>query len=355
MRHKGGRFSLLIVAVLALAVPGCPPPPDHGINNVPRGPKPKDNRPTGEIVRVIHDNEVKLNRALWSSNVAVVAHISDQKGKEHVYNLEGTLLFQRPRNLLINLRPGIGDNVMQVGSNETEYWAWVEPELEQMWWGHHDNVGKPCSQDVFVNPSELVAAMGIGLPSSQSGLLGPFRKNGKHSDLLEYGRQLADGSTRLAQEYRVMRVPPYLVDIVIFYDELGRRAMTASLGDYREAWDAGPLIAHEISVIWPVENNKMSIKIGSFKSFDESKVKPDAFVRPTDSPPLPESVYAHMIQVDADCDLPDRSTDDARQPSGWYGDGTPYYGPIDLHAWPGDDAAHETVNDEESAQSPETP
>lgn len=356
MNRNCGRNAILLAATLTCVLAGCDQrgktrPPVN-----PPTPKPLPDRKTSEIVRVIHDNEAKLNRALWSSNVVVVAHITDKKGDEHTYNLEGTLLFQKPRNLLINLRPGIGDNVMQVGSNENEYWAWIEPEINQMWWGRHENAGKPCSDEVFVNPNELVAAMGIGLPSSKSGLIGPLRKNGNQSDLLDYGRVLSDGRYKLEQEYRVMRVPPYLVDVVVFYDDYGRHAMTASLEDYREAWDGGPLIAHAVSVIWPRDNNKLTITIGSFKSFDESKVKPNAFARPTESPPLPESVYANIIQVDADCDRPNRpvgqSTD---QPTGWYSDGTPYYGPVEINSWPGDEAAREFQQDDEPAQQPEAP
>lgn len=359
MTQHGGRYSALLASALTIVIAGCvdngDKPPIRDTN-----PRPITNRSTDEIVRTIRANESLLNQALWSSNVAVVARITDRKGDEHSYNLEGTMLFQRPRNLLINLRPGIGANVMQVGSNETEYWAWIEPELSQMWWGRHENAGRPCSREVFVNPNELVAAMGIGLPTASSGLIGPMRKNGNRSDLLDYGRQLPDGRYRLAQEYRVMRVEPYLVDVVVFYDELGRQAMTASLEDYREAWDGGPLIAHAVSVIWPQDKNKLSIKVGSFKNFDESKVKPGAFARPNDSPPLPPSVFANIIQVDADCDRAaigetNFESSDGDQPTGWYSDGTPYYGPVELRAWPGDDAAREFQEDDTSAQPPEAP
>lgn len=356
IRH-GGRCTYILIALLAMLCAGCPTPPE---------PPPIDNRPTrvvertdAEIVDTIQANEAKLNQALWSSNVAVVAHITDAKREEHSYNLEGTMLFQRPRNLLINLRPGIGGTVMQVGSNNDEYWAWIEPELSQMWWGRQANANKPCTKDVFVNPSELVAAMGIGLPSANSGLMGPIRKFGKTSDLLHYVRQTDSGAFKLVQEYRVMRNPPYLVDVVIFYDEYGRKAMTASLEDYREAWDGGPLIAHRVSVIWPIENNKLSLEVGSFKNFDESKVKANAFTRPTDSPPLPASVYENIVQVDADCDRPGRS-DSTIEPTGWYSDGTPFYGPVHTDEWPGDDApalrdANVDLDDSTSARPPEAP
>ncbi|MCB9851704.1 MAG: hypothetical protein H6819_01310 [Phycisphaerales bacterium] len=357
MTRIGERYSYVIIAALAMLCTGCPTPPEHPpIDNHPR---PEINRSDDEIVRTIRANEAKLNQALWSTSVAVVAHITDAKRVEHSYNLEGTMLFQRPRNLLINLRPGIGGTVMQVGSNDNEYWAWIEPELSQMWWGRQEYANKPCTKDVFVNPSELVAAMGIGLPSADSELIGPARKSLRTTDALEYMRKRSSAGYKLVQEYRVMRVPPYLVDVVIFYDEYGRKAMTASLEDYREAWEGGPLIAHKVSVIWPIENNKLSLEVGSFKNFDENKVKANAFTRPTDSPPLPASVYENIVQVDADCDQPSRS-DSTIEPTGWYNDGTPYYGPVDTDEWPGDNApalrdANDDLDNSTSARPPEAP
>ncbi len=357
MMMRQTRFYALAMFFLLAFVVGCPQPPEPPIITGPE-PRIERARTDQEILDTIRANEAKLNRALWSSNVAVVAHINDRKGDEHTYNLEGTMLFQRPRNLLINLRPGIGDNVMQVGSNETEYWAWIEPELSQMWWGRHEHAGKACADDVFVNPSELVAAMGIGLPRD---MIGPLRKSGKHSDLLHYGRQNEDGAYQLTQEYRVMREPPYLVNVVIFYDEFGRKAMTASLDDFKAAWEGGPLIAHKVSVIWPLDKNKLSLKVGSFKNFDESKIKANAFARPIDSPPLPAGVFANMSQVDAACDRPGNPARSAVEPTGWNDDGTPFYDSVD----PRYDAASDPYYgaDEEvgvdtndaSAQSPEAP
>lgn len=285
--------SALVVALIGVA--GCPPP------QPPPPTHPTPPRSQAEIVAVIHANERKLDRALWSSSVKVVARFTDEKGKSHPYNLEGSLLFQRPRNLLINLRPGLGDNVMQVGSNDGEYWAWIEPELARMWWGHHENTGKPCSQDVLINPSELVAAMGIGLPGPASGLIGPILKRGKETDFLDYTRTSSSGRVRFVQEYRVMREPPFLVEVVIVFDNSGGHAMTAHLSEYKPAWENGPLLAHKISIDWPKDGNKLNMAIGGFKPVDTDKLRGSAFARPTESPPLPPAVLRNVIQVDANC------------------------------------------------------
>ena len=289
-------FALLMMLV---GLAGCPPRPPVD----PEPPiRPQRHRSQDEIVRTIRDNERKLDQALWSSNVKVVARFTDEKGTSHPYNLEGSLLFQRPRNLLINLRPGIGDNVMQVGSNDREYWAWIEPELARMWWGRHENTGKACSQDVLINPSELVAAMGIGLPGPNSGLIGPILKSGNNSDLLDYARNTSSGAIRLVQEYRVMREPPFLVEVVIFFDARGTKMMTAHLTDYKPAWDGGPLLAHKISIDWPKDGNKLNMAVGTFKPVDSDKLRASAFARPVESPPLPAGVSRNVIQVDANCD-----------------------------------------------------
>ena len=293
------RFATWGLAASLMLVAGCPPRPSMDPEPQVR---PVRSRSQQEIVGRIQENARRLDQALWSSNVQVVARFTDEDGESHPYNLEGSLLFQRPRNLLINLRPGIGDNVMQVGSNDAEYWAWIEPEISRMWWGRHEYADYPCAENILVNPSELVAAMGIDLPGPRSGLIGPIHKSGRSSDILEYVRKTPGGGYRIVQEYRVMRVPPFLVEIVVFYDAGGKRAMTAHLTDYRPAWESGPLLAHQISIDWPREGNKLNMAIATFKPVESDKLRAAAFARPTQSPPLPASVARHVVQVDAECD-----------------------------------------------------
>ena len=113
---------------------------------------PRAPRTNAEIVRTIEINNRLLDRALWSNSVTVKARFEDSDGKEHPYNLEGSFLFDRPLRLLIDLRPGLGNKVMQIGSNDDDYWFWIEPEVGVMRWGRHRHVGKPGVDRAGIRP-----------------------------------------------------------------------------------------------------------------------------------------------------------------------------------------------------------
>jgi hypothetical protein len=276
---------------------GCPPQ-DGGV--IQEGPPPPA-RELEEIVESIESNAALLDRALWSNSVEVTARLKDDKGREHVYNLDGNFLFDPPRNLRMDLRPGVGDQVMQIGSNEETYWLWIEPEMGTMWWAKYEHVGRDCGEAMSVRPDQLVAALGVGgLPKIGEGLIGPALRSGKTHDMLLYLREKPAGGYALNREYWVERRPPHMVKVVLFRDVLGRISMSAYLDGYRPAWDGGPLEAHEISIIWPREGGKLTMSIGRLKGMEVGKVSPRAFLRPTGGD-LPSGVE-QVIQVDEDCD-----------------------------------------------------
>lgn len=294
LRRRGPAAICFLCAIGGLgcpAVPGVAPQPPPG---PPRQP--------ADIISVIERNNAMLDRAIWSKSVTVTARFKDDKSKEHVYNLEGSFLFRGPRCLRLDLRPGMGEQVMQIGSNDEDYWVWIEPEIKAMRWGRHRNVGKDCSGNIVIRPDQLSAALGLcGLPGPEEGLIGPARKYGKTHDILYYVKPQPTGDCLLEREYWVDRSPPYLIRLVLYRDGLGRVAMSAFLDDYRQAWENGPQIARSVSIIWPKDDGKFTMSIGELRGLPPENVGPRAFVRPQPSD-LPRGVE-QVIQVDADCDL----------------------------------------------------
>ncbi len=287
---------------MGLAVPvligatGCPPGPPVRPSLPPQPP-----RELGDIVSAVDLNAALFDRPLWSQSATVSASITDDKGKEHAYNLEGNLLFQKPLSLRLDLRPGLGDQVMQIGSNSEEYWIWIEPELKTMKWGRQRYAGRPCSEHLTVRPDQLAAALGLlGLPRPESGLIGPARKYGKTHDILCYLRPQEGGGLVFEREYWVERTPPHMVRVVLYRDALGRIAMSSVLDDYRPVWEGGPLVAHTISINWPADQGWLKLSLGHPKGIAPDRVGARAFLRPEPAD-LPKGIE-QVIQVDADCD-----------------------------------------------------
>ena len=292
-------------ACFLVALAGCPPPVQ------PVAPPPL--RTTEEIVRTIESNAARLDRALWSANASVTARFLDRQRVERVYNLEGAFLYQSPRGLRLDLRPGVGDQVMQIGSNDDEYWVWIEPEMQALWWGRYRHLGRPCAGRIAVRPDQLVAALMLGgLPRGDPRLLGPARRFGNAYDILYYLRVDDDGDRssvpatpphaeyRLDREYWVERVSPYLVRVVQFRDSLGRVVTSALLDDYREAWGGGPLVPHTITMHWPLDEGRFTLLLAGLRGLPADKVSPRAFCRPREET-LPAGIR-EVIQVDADCE-----------------------------------------------------
>jgi len=277
---------------------GCPPPQTTPTISAPPPPP----RELSEIVQTIEQNAALLDRALWSNNVHVTARFEDADGKEHVFNLDGNLLYQPPQNLRLDLRPGLGDQVMQIGSNAQDYWVWIEPELHRMWWGRYRHLHKPCTEKMPVRPDQLLFALGVGgLPKATDTLYGPARKFGRQRDILYYIRPKAGGGFLIDREYWVDRTPPYQIRVVILRDRFGQITMSALLDDYRPAWSEGPLVAHTISIIWPQDDGKFTMFMDSVRGVQASEVRPGSFERPTDGR-LPAPVRGNVLQIDADCD-----------------------------------------------------
>jgi hypothetical protein len=289
-----GTFSgCVLVAMLGLLC-GCPSPPG-GMSTTPARPP----RETREIIDVIQKNAALVDRALWSNSVSVTARFKDEQGKSHTYNLEGSMLFRGPRDLRIDLRPGVGDRVMGLGSNADDYWIWIEPELHLMRWGRHRFAGLACAEKVPARPDQLASVLGFsGLPMAEQRLAGPARQFGTQFDILLYMRQSDDGEWRLERRYYVDRVPPYLIRVVNFHDALGRVVMSAFLDDFRAAWEAGPVVPHKFTILWPLDDAKFYMEAAKIEG--RMAVSPKAFNRPT-AAELPSGVR-DIIQVDADCE-----------------------------------------------------
>lgn len=300
---------LVACSALGLMVGGGCQPDGPGVTPVA---PPLSPRTIDEIVSVIEANAALLDQPLWSNSVSVTARVRDEKGKEHTYNLDSSFLFDKPRSLRMDLRPSVGDQVMQIGSNDEDFWLWIEPEVGTLWWGRHRHVGEPCAGTVSVRPDQLVAALVLGgLPEGEDGLIGPAPRTGKTYDVLIYLRENSDGTFQVDREYWVQRVPPHLVQVVVFRDRMGRISMSAYLEDHRRAWEGGPVVPHEISIIWPLAQGKLTLSVGRFKGMDAAKVSRRAFARPTQGR-LPSGIE-RVIQVDLDCDEPEGAEP---QPSG---------------------------------------
>ncbi len=295
-----GVLAPALLGIILAGTGGCPPPPEP-----PR-------RALGEIVSAIEGNAAKLNSPLWASDVQVKARVTDKEGRQHVQNLDGHMLFEKPRRLLLQLSPPIGDPIMQIGSNDDEFWVWVEADINRMWWGKYRHLGKPCADDMFVRPDELLTAIGIGGLPKESSLHGPAPARGRRHDILYYLCPRVEGGWTL-REYRVGRLPPYQIELIVSRDLRGDVEMSALLQDYRLAWEGGPYVPGVINVLWPRSGDTFTLWINN-PARPQSPIMPTVFDRPVGER-IPPAARNQVQQIDADCDMLDVAREESARGS----------------------------------------
>ena len=272
-RTASARSPWLLPLLVALA--GCPPP-----HELP--PPPQLNR--GQAVEFVNRNNALIESAVQAKRVTASGQFTDEKGNRHNYNLEGGILYLRPHYLYFDLRQ-LGQTVMRFGSNDLEYWLWIQPERDTLWWGTYAGLESGDPAAIPIRPDLLIEALGLNVlpegPEANRNVL--YRIMGEHNQLL-WAERGADGSAHLGREYWLDRRPPHLIRKILSRDAEGRLTFYAELDDHQPLRDAGALAAHRITLHWAETDSVMRMRIGHWKARDGVSPASSAFRRPPDRP-----------------------------------------------------------------------
>ncbi len=225
---------------LLVGAPGCEKPKPRLAPvkiEVPETPA-----PVKTIVERVNANADRMPEGvlLISSPVEIWAGYLDEEEKEHRLDGKGLLVFAKPNFLYLDLRHGLSGSIAEIGSDGKRYWAWYK-ESKTLYWGKWEHLDKPRIRDMPVRPSQLIAALGLTrLPGGTSEFLGPWPRpydepipHTLHPQYrLGYFR-LTDDGIRLARDYCISRVPPFLPERIIFGDKQGRVLCEATLTELK--------------------------------------------------------------------------------------------------------------------------
>ena len=301
---QNGRWSRLLVlhfafCILHFGAAGCikPPPP----------PKQVDYsliEPMAKVVQEINANNTKIPSLL--TRLYFEADIVDEKKQKHTVNGDGVLLYRQNQEMLLRgTKPGIG-TVFEAGSNAGEYWLKVVPQTDTMWWGHYANLGKPCAQEIPVNPGALLQVLGVGAINTdffQSPSPVIRFNNDQDAYMIIWTVPLTDrfAAQREVWYDRQTKLPR----LVILFDEDGRIILRANLSEHKRVAAeqgkdpaGGPMMATKFNCYFPKTKSRMTLDLK-----DPALVKGDApnaraFVRP----PEDRAGVGRVIQLDKDCE-----------------------------------------------------
>ncbi|MBN1488695.1 MAG: hypothetical protein JXA69_02160 [Phycisphaerae bacterium] len=197
--------------------------------------------------------------------------------------LHGSLRFTKPRDLILSLRHGMLGEVMQAGSNEREYWLWVRPEINKLWWGTYAQLAQtaalytPEADTMPLRPEHLIEALGLNdLPDDTSGIYGPvYRPEPERNVLifLEYDR---DGKAFIWKEYHIDRREPFLIREILFREMDGQIRMHAQLSEYKRVRGALAVAAHTVRIDWPAADSWLDLRIRQYTV----ETDPDMVIQP---------------------------------------------------------------------------
>ena len=118
--------------------------------------------PMAEVVRRINANNEKLP-TLWATHNYLANVLDDRKRPHRVYGT-GAMLYQNPRSLrLVGQKEFVG-TIFEVGSNDTQYWLRITPELNTIWWGNYadfDRADAAGGLPIPIRPDLVVQVLGI--------------------------------------------------------------------------------------------------------------------------------------------------------------------------------------------------
>lgn len=284
----GASGPLALTVVLTL-VAGCP----NGVG-VPSATR-------REALLRVNDNLATIRQPL-QYKALVSFKFRDNNGQVRSFlGHDATLIFQAPRSLRFDVR-SLAGVVAQFGSNDKQYWVWIEPEVRKMWWGEWRRVGPATLRKLPVPPNELLDALMLRpLPESlDGGLLPILRREGEDQRLL-FVRLGLDGQPVGLREIRLDPRPPYQPLEIVDRLPDGDIAMRATLENYQRAGADGPFTPRRYVVTWPV--NAAEMRLDVLSAAFRTDVAPEIFELP--------AWQGDSEEIDARAPEPGRKTTEA--------------------------------------------
>lgn len=300
------RFTTLILAAACLVVTGCPPKPEASAVAY-RGPT----DPMITVVQDINKNNQQVP-TLWSTHYYEAKVVDPKTGKSNFVNGNGALLYRAPMGFrLVGKKDLVGD-VFEVGSTDEYYWLKLVPEADRMWFGEHRHAGKPCVEQVPIQPNLVMEVLGIGtIGTDFTQMPTPVMRFNPDADAyMMVWVATAGGAGAGPQRLAAQREVWYdrqtkLPKLVILFDRDGRPVLRANLAAHRPVEVAGqppeswPKVATDYRLYFPETQSTMSIRLEEVKLDNKGVPARRGIVFPGATPD--EAGVREVIKLDQNC------------------------------------------------------
>lgn len=265
-------LTLGALMVVLWIVAGCIRPPKP----TPR-PIPEEPASAATVIERYNANADRMpSDVLFSSRLSAEAGFIDEDDQIHHFDGDGRLLLVKPTYLHLEIRHGLGGNMLEIGADGKRYWLYYR-QSKKVWWGKFEHLDRAEARDMLIRPDRVIAALGLTqLPVGSGRLFGPCflvpNRPIPHTLHPQYALSYywrPEGQTpRLEREYGISRASPFLAERIVFGDKHGRIGCVATLahlgpvGVRKEVIEGpAPIMPHQIYLRLAKEQNYLSLKL----------------------------------------------------------------------------------------------
>jgi hypothetical protein len=176
--------------------------------------------------------------------------------------------------------------VFDIGSNDTEYWLIVKPEIDMMWYGDYRRVAAPTTRpgaQIPIRPDLLLEILGIGeIDTDLVRQPVPVMRFNNDADayMLVWNVKATSAPDRwVAQKEvwydRATKRPK----LVALFDENGRIVLRAYLSEHKPIAGAAkpaPQLASKYDLYFPQTDTKMQLTLGDIRAKNDKGFPTDA-------------------------------------------------------------------------------
>ncbi len=253
-----------LITLIVVAVAGC-------VGGCCIGTPPRD---VAHALARVNDNLRQIDQPLYASGLTSFKLRDAEQRTRRIIAQEARMLYQNPRCLLFDVK-SLAGTVAQFGSNDTEYWLWIEPEVRKLWLGSWEPIDSGGGSALAIPPNDLVDALLLRpIPEVDANGEPPLlERRGLHHWLV-YMRSDGEGTRSI----RLDRCEPYQPREIVDRLTDGRIVMRAVLKSYRRVAGEGPFTPRHYEMYWPLDEAELRLDV------HRAKFRPDLPAEVFDTP-----------------------------------------------------------------------
>ncbi len=242
---------------------GCGPKP-HVVE------PPKDDLPMHLVIARVNANNRMMDFLLRAGGVSATVKYVDEGGPASL-ELSGILLYRKPRDLYLGLKHTLDVTpVMEIGSNDEQFWVWKRQKERRYWWGEHERMGDVVEASIPVRPDHLLEVLGLeDLPTETTGPDGPLFWIGSSRYELIFLDRDDTGQSYITRTIDIDRREPFLVRSIVHFRPDGHPVMSAKLFRYEVIQGSEVLAPRKIEIKWLERQSQVKLEFLTMRRFDK--------------------------------------------------------------------------------------